>query len=121
MTEPELRALAWKIAEDRVIGMWNVPQRLWLMVFMPLAWMKQRDLLKHKHDVVYAIVGEDTTVPGRAINGFPMFASCRFLPRAHFDQVNVLVDEARAKKDAFLTAPAPTPPRPGRKKPKREP
>jgi hypothetical protein len=116
VTDAELRALALKIVEGRVYGMWNVPQDLWIMVFMPLAWMKKRELEKHKADTVYAIHGEDDSIPGRAINGYPMFASCRFLPREHFERMNALVKELAAQRDAFLAAPAPPPKRPRRRK-----
>jgi hypothetical protein len=102
MTDAELRALALKIVEGRVFGFWNVPENLWMVVFMPLGWLSKKVLLKHKTDTVYAIHGEDKAVPGRAINGYPMFAACRFLPRAHFERVNTLVDEVRAQRKAFL-------------------
>jgi hypothetical protein len=108
MTDAELRALALKIVEGRVFGFWNVPEDLWRIVFMPLSFMKKRELMKHKGDTVYAIHGEDKAVPGRAINGYPMFAECRFLPRAHFEQVNALVKELHDQRYAFLkTAPTP--------------
>lgn len=102
MTEPELRALAWKAVEGRVVGAWMVPQDLWSVVFMPIMWMAKKDLLAHKNDTFYAIVGEDRDL-GRAVNGFPIFTSCRFISRADLARVDVLVEELRAQKAAFLT------------------
>lgn len=100
MTDPELRELALDYVAGRVITSHAVPADLWPMVFMPLAFMKRRDL--RGVVMVYALTHRDTAVPSRAINGWPMFADCRLMKRRDHTKFLRYVDEAQKTTAAFI-------------------
>lgn len=107
MDDAELRALALKIAEGRVIGTWlDVFERdpaMVPMVFMPLALMtdEQYDAMRQAGAVhVYGIVGEHGTFE-RSINGMPMFDTCVWLLRGDAEQLWPLVEQARTLRQSF--------------------
>ncbi len=102
MTDPDLKALALKIAEGKVYGTWNVPPDLAPMVFMPLALLDDAGLAQIREAAhVYAIVGEDHTFD-RAVNGYPIFSSMRVLSKADAEKLGPLVKAAEAAREAFL-------------------
>lgn len=108
MTEPELRDLALKIADGRVLGTWDerfkADPQLSIMVFAPLALIDREKLVEQwdrGYTHIYAIIGEDQTM-ARSINGLPMFAACRFLHRDDAERLQPLIERAVQLRQSFL-------------------
>lgn len=101
MTDEELKALAFKYLDGRVITSQAVPQDLWHSVFMPLMFVKNPKTFLRGVRMVYAIVGEDHA-GGWAVNGWPTFMSMRFLKARDFKKFRRYVDEAQQLRDKFI-------------------
>lgn len=101
MTDEELKALAFKYLDGRVITSQAVPQDLWHSVFMPLMFVKNPKTFLRGVRMVYAIVGEDPP-GGWAVNGWPTFMGMRFLKARDLKKFVAYVEEARKLKDGFI-------------------
>lgn len=99
MTDKELRQLALDYVAGKVYTTGDVPQTLWHMVFMPLAFAKKAQLRGVR--MVLACVGEDTAT-GQAINGFPIFFSCKMLKMRDTRKFTGFVEEARQLTGKFV-------------------
>jgi len=99
MAEPELRELALAYVAGKVITSQTIPADLWRMVFMPLAFVTRRDLRGVR--MVYARTDRDHQIPGRAINGYPMFTACHVMRARDLRKFAGYVEEARALTDGF--------------------
>lgn len=99
MTAAELRALAMKIAEGKVWGSWDRRLETVLqMVFMPVALGAG---LPRNTAHVYAVYGEDHHIPGRAINGQPMFTTCHWITKKDWAKLVPLIEAATAHRKAW--------------------
>jgi len=100
-SDADLRALALKWVEGRVVTSQTVPHDLWRLVFIPLAFMTNPKRELRGVRMIYAILGEDKTT-GQQVNGYPIFFSCRTMRAAELKRFVTLTDEARAAREAFL-------------------
>lgn len=101
-TEPELRQLALDIVEGRVFDSSQLGDDAHLMgsVFMPLAFMEP--VAKEELET-WGLVYEYMSAAGpRAINGYPMFMSCRVLHRDSVPRLRELVLELVDARKAFV-------------------
>lgn len=78
-SEDDIRHVAQEWVAGRVLSTDTVPADLINLVFMPVAFgvlvgYRRRQLPSL---FVFGIIGEDHHIPGRGINGYPMFTSCR--------------------------------------------
>ena len=99
VTTPKLRALALDIVEGKVFGSWQIDTKDLHHHFMCLLFLKKEDTPK---DIGAIYEYFDDRVSSIAINGKPVFASCRFLTQEEFRQVIAFVEEARAHRNKFL-------------------
>lgn len=114
MEDKELRQLAVDIVDGRVFGTWNIPEDelkgLLASVFMPLIFIKER--LPENLGHIYEYLSE---AGERAINGYPMFMSMRFLSKDDTNKIKPLCAQLEQQKQEFLNqgeAACPTNPTP---------
>lgn len=106
MTDEELKQVAvdiydGKIFSDRHFSSPEEAQSLISVVFMPLG----MGALKTKKQVAdLGLVYEYFDKAGpRAVNGFPMFMSCRFLNKADAKKMFGFFEEYKKLKDSFMS------------------
>lgn len=99
LADADLRRIALAMAEGRAYTTSDVPQALWMAVFVPLLWMKKKDL--RGFYMVVGIVGEHKTT-GQAINGFPLFFSCQLLKRREAERVIAYAKDFSAQRQQLL-------------------
>lgn len=103
LSETELRELAWDIHAGKVFTNRHIrpgDESLAGNIFMILLFMERKDLLALKDDFGMVFEYYDKALP-RAINGYPMFLSCRFLNRQDTVKVLSFVDEIVQIKKGF--------------------
>jgi hypothetical protein len=95
-----LRALALDIVEGKVFGSWAVrnPNTDLTLVFMVLLFCKKEDFPED----IGAIYEYMNLAGPRAINGMPMFTSCRFLTQAEYKEVCEYIQEIKKIRQSFL-------------------
>jgi hypothetical protein len=101
VTDAELRALALKYVDGRVVTSQDVPQDLWNIVFLPLAFTANPKKTLRGVRMVYAIQGEDAST-GQGINGWPIFMACRMMKVRDLRKFVDYVAEAKKVKDSFI-------------------
>jgi len=74
----------------------DVPQDLWAMVFLPFIFMD----IPEGAGFLWASTVEDQ-LTGRAINGFPVFASCRLMHKLDVDVCKSAIKKLEAARDAL--------------------
>lgn len=99
MSDQDLKQLALDYAAGLVYTSRDVPKDLVPQVFMP--WLFAGE--EQTKDIVL-LVGNTRTdqTAGRAINGFPIFYSCRFFKEADAKRFAEFIVEAQAARDSFL-------------------
>lgn len=100
LSNERINKLARDILDGRSLTSHQVPENLWMSVFMPLFFMKKEDISED----MYTVYGDpDSCNSGRCINGYPIYFSCGFLnkedTRKVFNQVEKL---RRVLKEAEL-------------------
>lgn len=101
MEEFNPRQLALDVLAGRVFGSWMVPGddlSILRSIFMPVG---LGDSSMFPKDAVAVYEYLDKAGP-MAINGYPMFFSCRIMTSEQADQYNAAFEEAKAQQDAFL-------------------
>jgi hypothetical protein len=104
-TQDNIRFLAQKIIEGRVVDAGQMPEDLVRQVFLPIAFDALKDLSDTELEqlVVFAIHGIDFSLR-RTINGFPIFFECRVWLRSDFQQAVDLAVAANEQLQQTLKA-----------------
>lgn len=88
MTDAQLIAFVKAWLSGQVTTSRHVPENLLGMVFMPLALGALAGATKKQIDeigLIWAHNEKDTSISGRAINGFRIFASCRLMLKVDWE------------------------------------
>lgn len=90
----DLSALAADITAHKVFTSWEVPideKDLFACIFMPLFFLKLRDLnkLRARTGLIYEYLTH--AVSGRGINGYPIFFSYQTLTKSEASDLRVLL------------------------------
>ena len=111
LTDRELRELALKVSEGRVVGTWlpqfqnqdGTPAIVEIScVFMPLALMSAQQLSDAGNWAhAYGVLGEDET-SGRSFNGMPIFYTFHFLMQEDNEKLWPLVQEIQGRIQSFM-------------------
>lgn len=101
MTDPELRQLALDYVAGKVFTTSDIPQNLWYLVFMPLAFANKTQLRG-----VRMVLGQADKhrTTGQGINGYPIFFECQMLKRRDTLLFTRYVGEAKKVTAAFVGA-----------------
>lgn len=106
LTPDERRAFVLAVADGHAVTSLDVPARLLGQVFMPLGlgaaglfrgWTR-RDF--ERVGLIWADTRRDRTF-GMAVNGFPIFASCRLMLREDLDDLRPAVEAEIARRKAL--------------------
>lgn len=101
--EKNLRELAVDIADGKIFGTWNLPERdvsLIPSIFMPIVFMKEEDLEELKK--VTHLYAYYTDAIKMCINGYPIFPKFCCLNAEECHIVMNYVEEIQKFKSAFL-------------------
>jgi hypothetical protein len=94
MSEDELRKFVLGVCDGRIVTSNVVPGYLLPLVFMPLG-LAASDMIRtidvDSVGLVWESLDAPGQIPGRAINGFPMFTSCHVMHKADVARVRVAV------------------------------
>lgn len=99
-SEEDVRHLAQEWVAGRVYCMTGIPADLIPLVFMPVAFGALKGYRRRQLDslFVFAIEGEHSSIPGRGVNGYPMFTACSVWRRRDALRAN---DLARRMQEAM--------------------
>jgi hypothetical protein len=94
-TDEEIRELAEKIVTGQAIHNQQVPQDLWTLVFLPLAFVEpnQTQDLFGEAALIY---GETDSAGPRTVNGFPVFGKISILNQADLERLKARLDVIKA-------------------------
>lgn len=100
MAPEKLAEFVLEWCEGRVMSSWHIEERNQLsllgMVFMPLAMGALSHYTKEALDglgLVWEYTYAQGQVPGRAINGFPMFSSCRLMNKRDWEKARNAINK----------------------------
>jgi hypothetical protein len=101
-TPEQIRHLAEEWLAGRVYHSDAVQVNVIHLVFVPIGFGGLNGYSKKQltRILVLAIAGEDHQIPGRGINGYPMFTACRVWRRADAEFAQGLRDKMKAAMDA---------------------
>ena len=101
MSKAEMGTFVLEYCAGRIHTSQNVPTNILGSVFMPLALGALNEIPKKelaKIGVIWASTVQDRTVRG-AVNGFPLFASCRIMTKKDWARAVVLIKKEYARQD----------------------
>lgn len=100
-SDEDIRHLAREWVAGRVYSADSVPPDLIPLVFMPVAFGLLEGYRRRQLDslFVFAIEGEHSSIPGRGVNGYPMFTSCHLWRRTDALKANALAQRMQEAMD----------------------
>lgn len=99
MTEAEIKETVFGLVKGQIFCGQQAPPELLSMVFMPLGLGGWGDI---DVETVGEVIGDLKDAGPRAINGYPMFMSCRVVHRDDWSVIVARYEKARAALDAAV-------------------